>query len=250
MTYPYGLNSLAIVLLLASAPSGSAAPNGPRPVLVELFTSEGCSSCPPADGFLRNLDGQQPVPGAQIIVLEEHVDYWDGDGWKDPFSSHEFTMRQTEYAQRLHVAEPYTPQMVVDGSFEFVGNDPNRATQAFKKALATPVVAIRISSAGLTDGTLHARIEADPAEVKANVWVALAVDHAESQVLRGENGGRHLEHVAVVRKLSQIGKLDKQTGFSKDVTFKSVNQPTRVVAFLQEPGQGKVIGAAMVQVHP
>jgi len=250
MTYKSCVSSLAILFLLAAVPAGSAAPNSPTPLLIELFTSEGCSSCPPADTFLRNLDSKQPVAGVQFIVLEEHVDYWDGDGWKDPFSSHEFTVRQTEYAQRLHVAEPYTPEMVVDGAFEFVGNDGNRAAQAFDKALATPTIPIRISSASASGGTLHAHIDVDPADAKAEIWIALAIDHAESQVLRGENGGHHLEHVAVVKKLSQIGKLDKQRGFSKDVTFKSISQPSRLIAFVQEPGQGRVLGAAMVEVQP
>jgi len=250
MTYKSCVSSLAILFLLAAVPAGSAAPNSPTPLLIELFTSEGCSSCPPADTFLRNLDSKQPVAGVQFIVLEEHVDYWDGDGWKDPFSSHDFTLRQTAYAQRLHVTEPYTPEMVVDGAFEFVGNDGNRAAQAFDKALATPTIPIRISSASASGGTLHAHIDVDPADAKAEIWIALAIDHAESQVLRGENGGHHLEHVAVVKKLSQIGKLDKQRGFSKDVTFKSISQPSRLIAFVQEPGQGRVLGAAMVEVQP
>lgn len=250
MSKKYLLASSAIALLLASVPAGSVVPNVPTPLLVELFTSEGCSSCPPADAFLRNLDSKQPVPGVQFIVLEEHVDYWDGDGWKDPFSSHEFTVRQTEYAQRLHVAEPYTPEMVVDGAFEFVGNDGNRAAQVFEKAVTAPAIPIRISSVMVTDGALHAHIEVDPAPDKAEVWIALAIDHAESQVLKGENGGHHLEHVAVAKKLSEIGKLDKQRGFSKDISFKSITQPSRIVAFLQEPGQGKVVGAAMAQVQP
>lgn len=250
MSKKHLLASWAIALMLASIPAGSAVPNAPTPLLVELFTSEGCSSCPPADAFLRNLDSKQPVPGVQFIVLEEHVDYWDGDGWKDPFSSHEFTVRQTEYAQRLHVAEPYTPEMVVDGAFEFVGNDGNRAAQVFEKAVTAPAIPIRISSVAVSDGTLHAHIEADPAPEKAEVWIALAIDHAESQVLKGENGGHHLEHVAVVKKLSEIGKLDKQHGFSKDITLKSITQPSRIVAFLQQPGQGKVVGAAMAQVQP
>jgi len=250
MTYKSCVSSLAILFLLAAVPAGSAAPNSPTPLLIELFTSEGCSSCQPADTFLRNLDSKQPVAGVQFIVLEEHVDYWDGDGWKDPFSSHDFTLRQTAYAQRLHVTEPYTPEMVVDGAFEFVGNDGNRAAQAFDKALATPTIPIRISSASASGGTLHAHIDVDPADAKAEIWIALAIDHAESQVLRGENGGHHLEHVAVVKKLSQIGKLDKQRGFSKDVTFKSISQPSRLIAFVQEPGQGRVLGAAMVEVQP
>src|ERR1035438_8936724 len=97
-----------------------------KPVVVELFTSEGCSSCPPADALLQKLQAEQPVAGTEIIAIEEHVDYWNHDGWVDPFSSAEWTQRQAVYTA-LSKKDVYTPELVVDGQSQFVGNDERAA---------------------------------------------------------------------------------------------------------------------------
>jgi len=251
----YGLGAIALALAIA-VPAGQASAATPAasttPIVVELFTSEGCSSCPPADALLRFLDAKQPLEGAQFIVMEEHVDYWDGDKWRDRFSSHEFTVRQTDYTQRLHVAEPYTPEMVVDGAYEFTGNDRARAAAAFEKAHAMPLVPVRVSSVKVENGKLNVHIETDAVPEKADVFAALAIDHADTQVQGGENAGNHLEHVAILKNLSKVGRADKGRPFAKDaaIGLHSLSGPARLIVFLQEPGQGKILGAALEHFQP
>lgn len=241
--------ALAAIWVVCSVPALAAPAN---PILVELFTSEGCSDCPPADAFLKALDTAQPIPGAQLIVLEEHVDYWDDQGWRDPFSSHTLTQRQSEYVDRLHEQNgPYTPQMVVDGSEAFVGSDRPKAGRAFAKELASPKIRVQISALHVEDGKILAHLETGPIPSKAEVFVAVALDHAQSQVLRGENGGKQLEHVAVVERLTSIGKVKKGEPFSKNAAIK-IDHPEkdyRVIAFVQEADEGKVLGAAVAHVE-
>lgn len=236
------------VLIALCVPAVAASGN---PVLVELFTSEGCSDCPPADAFLKALDTAQPIPGAQLIVLEEHVDYWDDQGWRDPFSSHTLTVRQSEYVDRLHVKNgPYTPQMVVDGGEAFVGSDRSQAGRAFAKEVSVPKINVHISGLHLEGGKVLAHLQTGAVDSKAEVFVALALDHAQSQVLRGENGGRQLEHVAVVERLADVGNVKKGESFSKDVSIK-LDHPEkdyRVIAFVQQADEGKVLGAAVTRV--
>src|SRR3954454_3732604 len=240
--------SLAAMWIFFSIPALAAAPN---PILVELFTSEGCSDCPPADAFLKALDAAQPVPGAQLIVLEEHVDYWDDQGWRDPFSSHVLTLRQSDYVDHLRVKNgPYTPQMVVDGSEAFVGSDRPQAGRALAREVNVPKISVKIGSLHFERGKALAQVEIGPVPAKAEVFVAIALDHAQSQVLRGENGGRQLEHVAVVERLASIGKLNKDEPLSKDVAIK-VDHPEkdyRMVVFVQQGDGGKILGAAVARV--
>jgi hypothetical protein len=224
------------------------------PVLVELFTSEGCSSCPPADNYVRSVDAAQPYRGAQVIVLSEHVDYWDQDGWKDPFSSHSFTDRQTDYVRALRLSTPYTPQIIIDGTTILKGSAQEIA-QLFAKAAAEPKVAVRITSVtvGTPADVVRAHIDADGSAAKhaADVFFAVALDHAQSQVLKGENGGKLLSYVAVVEEMKKVGKLNKGKDFSQDVELKLKPAPDpknlRVVAFVQESGPGEVLGAAMAK---
>ena len=238
---------LSCALIILSREQNLGASATPSPILVELFTSEGCSDCPPADTFLRTLDSAQPVPGAQLIVLEEHVDYWDDGGWRDPFSSHALTVRQEDYVGRLHLASAYTPQMIVDGAYQFVGSDRRSAAKAFDSARSTQKAAVRITSLQFDSGELRAHVQADPISSKADVIAALVSERAESHVLHGENGGHHLEHVAIVQTLTKIGSAGKGQAFSQDLRLgtKSLPRPGRLIVFLQEANQGKVLGAAV-----
>lgn len=247
------LTVVAAWMLASGPPSRESA----SPVLIELFTSEGCSSCPPADALLQQLDRTQPVNGARLIVLSEHVDYWNHIGWTDPYSSHFFSERQSAYGNRFGLSSVYTPQMVVDGQTEFVGNDSWLASKAVEKALALPKVAVRISDLSLDVAKMleaHVDTDALPETLKvrkADVYLVVALNHAESQVLRGENSGRRLTHVGVVQSLTKIGSIESGKTFSQDVHLKldPRTDPAnlRVIAFIQQPGQKQVLGVAQQQ---
>ena len=238
---------IAIVCGFVVASQAAWANDGAKraPVLVELFTSEGCSSCPPADVLLESLDRTQPVMGAEVVVLSEHVDYWNQIGWTDPFSSARFSQRQQGYAKRFGLDGGYTPQMVVDGSSEFVGSDGRRAVSDIGKAARTAKASVRISAAG---NPSRVRVEVEGA-AEGDVFVAVALNEAVSQVARGENKGRSLRHVAVVKSLTQIGKVSGTAGFSKEIDLPMDKQADlhnyRVAVFVQERGQGRVLGAAL-----
>jgi hypothetical protein len=258
----FGLLSLQIALGVdgrglqngSQATTAEAPSTNVRPVLVELFTSEGCSSCPPADALLLKIDASQPIAGAELIVLSEHVDYWDHEGWKDLYSSAALTDRQSAYVTTLGLKTAYTPQLIVDGTKEMSANDPEQVEKALQSAQTAAKVPVRIDQVSADAGdpsVLSVRIEADGNSDKhnADVYVAVALDHVESQVLHGENGGRHLTHVAVVLQLTKIGKLPKGKSFDQTVRLKlkpgTDPKNVRIVAFVQEPGPGRLLGAAL-----
>jgi hypothetical protein len=229
------------------------------PVLVELFTSEGCSSCPPADRFLQKLDGQ-PIQGAEMIVLSEHVDYWNHIGWTDPYSASLYSQRQSAYAKRFALDGVYTPQMVVDGTSEFVGSNSGQAEKAIRKVLGVPKLPVHLSLISAdSSNTLHAHLETAALDAsfgsrEADVYVVVALNRAESQVSAGENSGHRLAHVSVVKSLTKIGALKQGQVLAQDVHLKlepgSDSRSLRLIAFVQEPQQGRVIGAASMLVIP
>lgn len=250
------LSSVAALLALSAGAlicANAGKDTARAPVLLELFTSEGCSSCPPADQLLEALDRQQPVRGADLIVLSEHVDYWDRLGWKDPFSSPQYTARQQAYAAAFNLGSVYTPQLVIDGRAELVGSDSYRATSAIEKALRVQKIAIAISHLVQDGNQITAHIELPGSEHsisagKAVLYVAVADDRVESRVTSGENAGRSLAHVAVLRTLKQVGTFDLDGPSTRDVTLSvqpgARSGALRVVAFIQDPGSGHVLGVA------
>ena len=213
-------------LLAAGADSARA------PVLVELFTSEGCSSCPPADRLLEALE-------PQVIVLSEHVDYWDHLGWRDPYSAHANTLRQEAYARGFGIEGPYTPQMVIDGVTEFVGNDQRRARDEVARARSREKVGVHVSrtAAGV-------RVQIDAAAKASDVWLALADNSGMSQVAAGENKGRRLHHVAILRSLRKIGAVKKDAGFAQNIDV--LPGSGRVIVFVQDSSLGRVYGVGMM----
>lgn len=219
-------------------------------ILVELFTSEGCSSCPPADALLRQLDNLAPVNSVGIVVLGEHVDYWDGQGWHDRFSSHQYTERQTEYAHRFKLADPFTPQMVVDGAQQVVANKTSDVQSALNAAAAAKRATLNISAERKDDKHLNVNVEAGPlpeGSKRADLYVAVADNAAETQVGGGENSGRKLNHVAVARSLRKCGTVPPagaQLQFTVPIEKGFDVEKQRLVVFLQEPGAGHVLGAA------
>src|SRR5262245_5908453 len=235
------LTGLVMGVALGVAPPADRMPEQPQAVLVELFTSEGCSSCPPADALLERLDRSQPIPGAQIVVLSEHVDYWNHIGWADPYSSPAFSARQGQYARRFQTQGPYTPQMVVDGRSEFVGSDARAAESAIRSAARYPKAAIRISEEGGSALIDVAPLPSGTAR-KAGVFAAEAMESGTQDVVRGENKGRRLHHVAIAKELKQIGTVDDRTEFKAQLPVES---GARLVVFVQEPGNGLVWGTAI-----
>ncbi|HUF02871.1 MAG TPA: DUF1223 domain-containing protein [Aridibacter sp.] len=249
-----------LILALASACSAQqrAAASGPgtapdkapasakQPVLVELFTSEGCASCPPAEKNLAYLQTEQPYAGVEIITLAFHVDYWNGLGWRDPFASPLFTQRQRIYDRKFRTGNIYTPQMVVDGDIEFIGSKLEKAEKAISRSIRNEKGDIDID---VRDGKISIKITRLPESDYASVYLAYAEDGLSSDVKRGENAGKTLSHVSVVRALNGVGRIEPgQTAFEL-VTALNIDRSwdrerLKVVVFVQENHTRKIFAAA------
>jgi hypothetical protein len=245
---------LACVLLGCANAAAAAAPGRTAPAvdasgfaLLELFTSEGCSSCPPADALLARLVAESRDSGRRVYALSFHVDYWDRLGWKDRFSSAAWSRRQGEYARRFHLGSLYTPQLVVNGAREMVGSDATQVDAALRAALASPTripVTVHATARGL-GVSVRCKVEQAPAgAVLLLAWVDATASSAPDN---GENRGRALHHVNVVRNLHSVA-LDR--GFDGTVELKRPEiRDGAVIAWVQEAGAGAVAGAAAAEVR-
>lgn len=228
---------VALCLTLATTP-GQA--EDAAPVLVELFTSEGCSSCPPADLLLGSLLAEN-TEGVRVIALGEHVDYWNDLGWTDRFSSSLFARRQEAYARATH-SSVFTPQLVVNGRTSVVGGDAAAVHAAISSSRG--LRRIRVGTQLPASGGVDVDFTATWARgVAGEVHVALVQDRATSRVSSGENAGRTLTHVAVARSLVRAGA--GTGGYSGHVHLSAAQSSgaDRVVVFVQEPGGGSVHAA-------
>ena len=238
--------------LQTAKPLSPSIPGRTSVVIVELFTSEGCSSCPPADSLLRQVHLKETSAGQLIVGISEHVTYWNNLGWKDPYSAQVFTDRQSIYASRLSPEGPYTPQMVVNGREQFVGSDGGALERALADTGRRTHIDLRILSSAPSASALDVRFAVSGSFSKALDIVAVFADDADqSHVLRGENNGKLLEHVSVARTLNVVATV--RNGGEESVRLRlpdgfqnGTAGGHHLILFAQEPHQGAILGAATI----
>jgi len=234
-------------------------------VVVELFTSEGCSTCPPADQMLSRLESprnpsvvrgkQAPISlpaGIEVIALGEHVDYWDQLGWKDRFSSPLFSARQQDYGRAFHLESVYTPEMIVNGQKEMLGSDPAAIREAISRAAKEPQarVVLAMTSAQTVSFSVS---RLPPGSHEAELLLGVTESGLVTSVYGGENGGRQLRHAAVVRTLTSLGRLDPtRPGEYSGVAQLNLRQDwnranVKLVLFIQDRVTQHILGAASVR---
>jgi hypothetical protein len=211
--------------------------------LLELFTSEGCSSCPPADKLLPEFAAIDP----NIITLSFHVDYWDHLGWKDPFSNAEFSDRQRQYGQQFNLESIYTPQLIVNGQYELVGSNRSTAEADIQQVLKEKAtVQLSVDEVKKSNDKLLVTCSVEGDWKNANLFIALVQKHAEMNVKAGENGGSKLSHTNVVRsfiKEAPQQKINFEIAFPKDLAENN----WQLILFSQQKNELKITGAASYQ---
>lgn len=230
---------LAAALIAGIYPAPVAAEAGPT--VVELFTSQGCSRCPPADAYLAELAARP-----DIIALSFHVDYWNYIGWRDPFSRAEFSARQRDYERHLNRRYVYTPQLVVDGRGETVGSKRQRVEKLIAAARRTAKLDIQVTH----DRADSARIRIPAAAHRgrpAIVWVALYDSRHTTEIKSGENRGRKLVNTNVVRRLERVGTWNGRAAeFTVDLARMGAKDRDGCAILVQRAGPGPILGAATI----
>lgn len=209
--------------------------------VLELFTSQGCSSCPPADILLQQLAGQNE----SVIPLSFHVDYWDRLGWKDKFSNSEYSERQRKYASQFRLESIYTPQLVVNGKYELVGNNRNKAESVIAKALsenASAKLSIRNFKSGNEKISFTVALDGNRSELKVNA--ALVEKNAVTNVKAGENKGATLTSVNVVR---EFASKDAKNDLSFEMKIPSKIGVWEIIVYSQKKNDLAITGAAVFQ---
>ncbi len=221
-----------------AAPSQTAVIEGRAPVVVELFTSQGCSSCPPADAFLGELAQREDV-----IALAFHVDYWDYIGWKDPFAAPEYTLRQRGYAKALGLRTVYTPQMVIDGRADTVGSDRGRVGRLIERTTELPKLPISLESSG---GKHMLSLPEARIDRPATVWLAIYDREERTSVKRGENTGRDLSDYNIVREFKPLADWDGSARMLELDLSGAMTEGMGCAILVQAAGQGPILAALTV----
>lgn len=238
-----GMALIALALRVLGAGAAPVHAQSPRvPVLAELFTSEGCNSCPPADELLAYLLQEQPIEGVQVVALSEHVTYWDHQGWKDPFDAQQFTVRQQQYGLRFNLDSIYTPQMIVDGKEEYVGSDRRSIERALRNAAKNIkpglMVAVKEAASALS---ISASGPGLAAESGAELWIVVTEDHLVVDVKRGENANRTLKHSGVVRVLKSAGDVSQAAPVSIKIESGWKRENLHAIAFVQSRKDRRIL---------
>jgi hypothetical protein len=220
-------------------------------VLLELFTSEGCPTCPPADANLAFLEKEQPFVQAEIVTLALHVDYWNSLSWKDQYSSPMFSRRQQIYSMALKINSNYTPQMIVDGQTQFIGNNMAKAHKAITEAAKIQKATIEIAAAA---DKYKIKISDIPTHGNATIFLAITEDNLASSVKNGESSSKKPEHISVVRELKSLGfltaeqkNLELETVLQIQSVWKKEN--LKLVVFVQDNASRKILGVGRLNIN-
>jgi len=218
--------------------------------VVELFTSEGCSSCPPADQLFEKV--QKEIKNEPVYLLAFHVDYWNRLGWKDPYSSADYSARQNEYASWLNLNTVYTPQAIINGKTEFVGSDERMLRNSIRENLSkTSNYHVRLDEVKLGSHSVSFKYHTEVPLNNISLVYALVQNHSVSRVKSGENEGRTLSHVQIVRNFKTLPLSGKENGsLNLDLMNGIPNQDFELIAFLQKNSNGEILAATKAPISP